>query len=183
MNNKHSDEVPPTYDNDGNLFVLTTETYEGQYQAELFTNKTQALAKMQRQKKTRSIDPSYTIKDGFMATDGVLRRVQSLDESLSPEGKIIWRVSQKCFLPGTYGKMDWDNYFATREEAKALFAERVIQYHLQGNGNPAVTIKESEDEMLVIINNKPAVYLDFLARPVGELTQVGSVILKAFTDN
>ena len=182
MFNNSKRSVLPEVDRDDSLVLLTTETYDGYYAAELFHDKTQALAKMQRQKRTRSVDPTEKIKDGFMDKEGVIRRVQSLGESLSPDGKVIWRVSQKCFLPDSYGQFDWDNYFATRDEADALYNETVSLYRNQAHEIPAVTLKESKskDEMLVFLNDKPAVYIDFLARPVGQITDVGTILLNAF---
>lgn len=172
--------VLPAPNRDDSPVVLTTESYEGQYHAELYNDKALALAKLEQMKEGKVIDPTYDIKNGFMITNGVMHRVQTLDEALSPDGKIVWRVSQKCFLPETFGRMDWDNYFTTREDAKELFDERAQLYRLQAEGQRRMRIEEAEDQMLVFLKGKPAIYLDFLARPVGEITEKGTVILRSF---
>lgn len=180
MNELKQGGVLPGTNRDDSPVVLTTETYDGHYHAELFHDIALALATLKQQKEGKEIDLTYEIENGFMTTDGVLRRVVSLDQALSLDGKVVWRVGQRCFLPETFGKMDWDNYYTTQAEAKALYDERTNLYRQMAEGNKRIRIEEDEDQMTVFLKGKPAVYLDVLARPIGEMDQVGTVLLTSY---
>ena len=163
------------------VVLLTKETYEGEYSADIFENRNDADKVMRRLRQTNPIS-SEPIRCGFMTTSGVVYRVVSPDTAISPNGKVVWYVSHKCFVPGVYGQFDWINYFATKSEAKALFDERAEMYKSMVEGQPSITIKEDEEQLLILVEGKPVVYLDFLAAPVGEVVKIGALMLPLLLD-
>ena len=171
INEKENDQV----------VLLTRETYEGEYSADIFKNRSEADKVMKRIRLTNPIS-SEPVRCGFMTTNGVVFRVVTPDMALSPNGKVVWYVSHKCFVPGVYGQFDWINYFATKSEAKALFDERAEMYKSMVDGQPSITIKEDEEQLLILVDGKPVVYLDFLAAPVGEVVKTGALMLPLLLD-
>ena len=172
MNNKIDSTIPARGDG-RNLYLLTKETYEGEYDAFYFDTKEEAIEWYERLK---SKAEGHETEDGFLTKNGVLHRVVTIPEALGLNGKAVWYVSHKCFMPGVYGQFDWINYFTTKEEAKALFDERAEIYRQIVKGKPNLTIEEDGEQMLIKQDGKPMVYLDFLAAPVGEIVKVGSFL-------
>ena len=162
--------------------LLTTETFEGQYSAKLFRNRNEALKTLNLMRKTNEVDPHEHIKGGFMTTDGVIHRVVSFDDALALDNKVIWFVSQKCFLPEVYDMFDWANYFTTKAEAEQLFKERVEIYQEMIEGLPRLKSESSDTDYLITMDKKPVVYLEYWARPIGDIYQVGAVMLPMFLE-
>ena len=168
---KETTKTIPARGDGRNLFLLTKETYEGQYDAFYFNTNEEAMEYYERLK---SETEGHETEDGFMTKEGVFHRVVTIPEAIGLDGKVVWYVSHKCFVPGVYGQFDWINYFTTKEEAKALFDERAELYRQIVKGKSNLTIEEDGEQMLIKKDGKPMVYLDFLAAPIGEIVKVGS---------
>ena len=161
------------------VVLLTTETPEGQYSATFFSDKTEAEEELNRMKKAEQVDHGWSLKNGFRNPEGIGHRVVTIGEALGLDGKLVWRVRQKCFLSGTYGQFDWANYFSTKQDALKLFQERAAIYKRMIEGQANISTKEDDEQLLILVDGKPVVYLDYLAAIVGEVNKVGTVMLPA----
>lgn len=155
-----------------NLFLLTKETYEGEYDAFYFDTKEEA---MEWYEKLKQMSGGEDLDDGFVTKDRFFHRVISLPEALSINGKGLWYVSHKCFLPGTYGKYDWLNFFATKNEAMELFKQRVEIYHDDIEKNPSLSFEENDRELIVLQNGIPVIYLQCLDSQIGLIEKIGTL--------
>ena len=162
------------------VVFLTTETYQGKYSAVLYETRTDALKKLNTMRKT-SRGHIESCKGGFMTESGVKHRVLTPDEALSLDGKVVWYVSHKCFIPESYGRMDWINYFSTKEEAKNYFEERAGIYRDMVKDQSNIIVTSDDEQLLILVDKKPVVYLDYLAAPIGEILNEGTLTLDGLT--
>ena len=155
-----------------NLFLLTKETYEGEYDAFYFDTKEEA---MEWYEKLKQMSGGEDLDDGFVTKDRFFHRVISLPEALGLNGKGLWYVSHKCFLPDAYGKYDWLNFFSPKNEAMELFKQRAEIYHDVVKNNSNLTLKENEREMLIMENGIPVIYLQCLDSQIGLIEKIGTL--------
>ena len=175
-------QIPTSFeDASSQVFFLTTETYQGEYSAVLFGKRTDALKKLNIMKNT-SRGHTKSCKGGFMTESGIKHRVLTPDEALSLDGKVVWYVSHKCFIPGSYGRMDWINYFSTKEEAMNYFEERARIYRDMVKDQSNIIVTSDDEQLLILVDKKPVVYLDYLAAPIGEILNEGALTLDGLTD-
>ena len=167
-------------DDSNDQYVVISESYQGQYSGEIFPNKDEAYKHFEALLNSKVISDDLPVDRGFLDSEWGLHRLLPLKDAFGINGKLVWVVSHKCFLSESYGKFDWVNYYETREEAKDSFDFRANLYHEQAKSLNKVKIEEDDEQMLIFIDEKPIVYLDYLPKPIGISLNEGSVVLSAF---
>ncbi len=161
--------------NTDNQYVVLYESHTGEYSAKHFPDKVEADKYFKLLKKTKAIE-KYYVKNGFMDTDFNTYRVLPLNDAIGIDGKQVWAVSHKCLFEGHPLMTDWINYFQTKEEAQQLYNYRAEIYRKQAEPLSYAQIEEDDEheQMLVLINDEPTIYLDYYRCPIGEITDEGS---------
>jgi hypothetical protein len=167
------------------VFILTEEGFDGAYKATAYDQESDALEELKRLMATKPDCRTILDGKGFIDKDETQYRVLTLDEAIGTDGKMVWVIHQKCFDMDFCSLFDWENYFSTKEEADALYQERVSLYRVLALKQPKIDIHENEDrdQIFILVNDIPRVLLEYHARPIGEITNVGTLMLDTYLDN
>lgn len=164
------------------LFILTNEGFEGAYEAEAFEQESDAIAKLNELMTRIQVNSVQADRKGFIDSDENQYRILPLDEAISTDGKMVWVTHQKCFDQEFLSMFDWENYFSTMKEAKDLFDDSVNLYRMMAQGEKLIRIEENtdHDQVLILVKAIPRVLIEYHARPIGEITNEGTLLLNKY---
>lgn len=167
------------------LFVLTDEGYDGAYKAAAYDQESDALEELKRLMEQKPACCMNLDDKGFIDFEETQHRVLTLDDAISTDGKMVWVIHQKCFDMDFLSMFDWENYFSTRKEAENLYQERSSLYKGIAEGQPMIEIHENEehDQMFILVKGIPRVLLEFHAKPIGEITNVGTLMFNMYLED
>ena len=167
------------------LFVLTDEGYDGAYKATAYDQESDALEELKRLMEQKPACCMNIDGKGFIDEEETQHRVLPLDDAISTDGKIVWVIHQKCFDMDFLSMFDWEIYLSTRKEAEELYKERSSLYKDMAAGQPLISIHENDDQdqLFILVKEIPRVLLEFHARPIGEITNVGNLMLSFYLND
>ena len=111
-----------------------------------------------------------------------LYTVQTVEDAVRPNGKIIWSVNQSVFFDCPLSKhYEWRAFFATREEAEKLFKERLELYQIQADRDPEIEIVMTDEGRAADIKKNGKLVIDLYceSNEVGGAKRMGTVMLNS----
>ena len=97
-------------------------------------------------------------------TEHTFCTVQSLEDAISPQGKIVWVISHSVF-GGDLDTFNWQRVFANEEDASSFFFEMYDYY--RDSITPEITYELSDKKVQIFKNDKLVVRLTAVPMVVG----------------
>ena len=116
-------------------------------------------------------------EDGILTDDGEIYSIQSIEDAVSPQGKVVWVVSHYAIGDGDTEVFNWQKLFATKEDAQMLFEEVTNFYEDQDI--PGITFKDEGLGFFVCKDGEPVIKVSGEPMIVGLIEGVNIVDLKS----
>lgn len=169
-------------------WVLIKEALEGIKAVQVYATREEAMdafKQVTKKLKTTNCKSSYkACEAAVMDKDQTVYIVQQTSDAVKLDDKMVWSVNHSIFFD-TDGMppamFEWRHQFATKEEAVKLYKERLKLYQEQADRNPEIEIIPTVSGLgaLILKNNKPVVDLFCESHMIGQVNNIGTVILDA----
>lgn len=156
-------------------YVMTTESKDGERDSQVFDNREDAMNALLEVKKQhrRMHIPFNKYEDVKHCEDAIIDRrgnaytVQSFDDAINPDGKMVFIVNHSVFIDAPAASMyEWNVLYSTREEAERFFKDILELYKMQADSNPNVRIEMGQSGWTAFVYKDGKQVAEFYTDPI-----------------